>query len=320
MCLHLHLKINQSMPTKDNSQIFIPLAFLTVYVVWGSTYMFIAYAVEEIPPFLLSGIRYTVAAMLLFGLVFFSKGWKNITKRQFRNAVIAGVFLLGVSAVSVSWSLKRLDSGFTALLISTQPLVTVLMMWAVNKVRPEKSSFFGVFLGLIGAYLLVSQNGIIASADQWLAILWIYGSIFVWAYITIFINKADMPKDFMANTSIQLLSGGIIALLLSFIAGEETVVWSEVSQMGWIALAVVIVFGAALVFVAFNYLLKKSTPDKVATTTYINPVIALFLGWFFRDELVTTQSIIAAAIMLTGVVFINFKWETIKGFFQKKRS
>ena len=145
-------------------------------------------------------------------------------------------------------------------------------------------------------------------------VLWICISLFVWAYVTIYINKSDMPKDFMTNTALQLFSGGLCALLLSFIAQEPQVNWSEISQMGWISLVVVIIFGAALVFVAFNYLLKKSTPDKVSTTTYVNPVIALFLGWWFRDELVTSRSILAAAIMLTGVVFINFKWETIKRF------
>ena len=298
----------------DNSRIFIPLAFFTVYVVWGSTYMFIAYAVEEIPPFFLSGIRYTVASFILLGLVLLSKKRQPITRKQVINSLIVGVFLLGVGATSVSWSLQRLHSGFTALLIATQPVITVLMMWAIDKKRPESSSFLGLFLGMIGAYLLVSQKEVIATPDQWLAVLWICISLFVWAYVTIYINKSDMPKDFMTNTALQLFSGGLCALLLSFIAQEPQVNWSEISQMGWISLVVVIIFGAALVFVAFNYLLKKSTPDKVSTTTYVNPVIALFLGWWFRDELVTSRSILAAAIMLTGVVFINFKWETIKRF------
>jgi drug/metabolite transporter (DMT)-like permease len=307
------------MSSLNNSKILIPLAFFAVYVVWGSTYLFVAYAVEEIPPFLLSGIRYIAAAFILLGFVAAFKQFKGITSTQVKNSFFAGIMLLGIGSGGVAWALQRLDSGFTALLIATQPLVTLLMMWAIDKERPENSSFFGIFLGMIGAYLLLSQDTILATTDQWIAVLIVFICLFVWAYATIFINKGDMPKAFMANTGIQLISGGIFAYIFSYaVLQEKTVVWSEVSQLGWISLLILIVLGGAVVFVAFNYLLKQTSPEKVATTTYVNPVIALALGWWFRDELVTTQSVIAATVMLTGVVFINFEWEKIKGFFSKK--
>jgi drug/metabolite transporter (DMT)-like permease len=306
------------MSSLNNSKILIPLAFFAVYVVWGSTYLFVAYAVEEIPPFLLSGIRYIAAACILLGFVTIFKQFKGVTSKQIKNSLFAGIMLLGIGSGGVAWSLQRLDSGFTALLIATQPLVTLLMMWVIDKEKPENSSFFGVFLGLIGAYLLLSQDTILATSDQWIAVLVIFVCLFVWAYATIFINKGDMPKAFMANTGIQLISGGVFAFMMSFlILQEETVIWSEVSQLGWISLLILIVLGGAVVFVAFNYLLKQTSPEKVATTTYVNPVIAIFLGWWFREELVTTQTVMAATIMLTGVVFINFEWKQIKGFFAK---
>ncbi len=306
------------MSSLNNSKVLVPLAFFAVYVVWGSTYLFVAYAVEEIPPFLLSGIRYIAAAGILLGIVAVFKQFKGITSTQVKNSLFAGIMLLGIGSGGVAWSLQRLDSGFTALLIATQPLVTLLMMWAFNKEKPENASFFGVFLGLIGAYLLLSQDTILATTDQWMAVLVIFVCLFVWAYATIFINKGDMPKAFMANTGIQLISGGLFAFVFSYVVlQEETVIWSEVSQFGWVSLLILIVLGGAVVFVAFNYLLKQTSPEKVATTTYVNPIIALALGWWFRDELVTTQSVVAATVMLTGVIFINFEWERIKGFFKK---
>ena len=307
------------MSSLNNSKILIPLAFFAVYVVWGSTYLFVAYAVEEIPPFFLSAVRYIAASCILLGFVAIFKQFTGITIKQIKNSFFAGIMLLGVGSGGVAWSLQRLDSGFTALLIATQPLVTLLMMWAIDKKKPENSSFFGVFLGLIGAYLLLSQDSILATSDQWLAVLVVFVCLFVWAYATIFINKGDMPKAFMANTGIQLISGGLFSLMFSYaVVGEETMVWSELSQLGWISLLVLIVLGGAVVFVAFNYLLKQTTPEKVATTTYVNPIIALILGWWFRDELVTLQSVIAAITMLTGVIFINFEWERIKEFVKKR--
>ncbi len=302
----------------------IPLCFLTVYLVWGTTYIFVAYAVEEIPPFLLSGIRYFLASLILFGLAFSMKQFEGITKNQIKNSLFAGILFIGIGASGIALVLKYLDTGFTSLLIATQPLVTVLMMWLLNKERPTNLAFLGVFLGLIGSYLLVSQQNIVATADQWFAVLFIAFCIVIWAYATIFVNKGDLPKSFITNTGFQLLSGGLFALLISVIIGEGSADWMNLKPITWISMFVLIVLGGAIVFIAFNYLLKKSTPDKVSTTTYVNPIIAISLGWWFRDELVTTQSIIAACVMLTGVLFINFDEETLKRVFlspfQKKKT
>jgi drug/metabolite transporter (DMT)-like permease len=305
------------MPALNNSKILIVLSFFTIYVIWGSTYLFVAYAVEEIPPFLLSGVRYAAASAILIGIAALLKQFKDVTFTQIKNSIFAGVLLLGFGSSGVAWALQRLDSGITALLIASQPLVTLLMMWAINQQKPQNTSFFGVFLGLVGAYLLLSQDIIFTTTEQWISVAIIFTALVIWAYATIFINKRDLPKAFMVNSGLQLLTGGTLSLTFSAMIGEEKMVWSELSSFGWLYLFILIVFGGALVYVAFNYLLKQTSPDKVATSTYVNPVIALFLGWWFRNELVTTQSLIAAAIMLLGVVFVNFKWETIKGFVKR---
>ncbi len=295
------------------SKFLIPLCFLTVYVVWGSTYMFITYAVEEIPPFFVSGLRYLASSLILFGLLGLWKSNHKATKNQIKNALIVGVLFIGLGSCGMAWSLVRMDSGFTALLVATQPLITVNMVWLLNKKRPSNSSFLGVFLGLIGAYLLISQDQILATPDQWLAVAVITMSLFVWAYATIFVNKGDLPKSSLTSTAYQLLSGGAMAFALSFLMENPSeVAWDSLKMITWWSVAILIIFGGLIVFIAFNYLLQKTTPEKVATTTYVNPVIALLLGWWFLDELITLQSIVAAAIMLTGVVFINFEWKTLE--------
>ncbi len=304
--------------SKDNSLLLIILSFAAVYIIWGSTYLFIAFTVEALPPFLLSTIRFTLASSLLFGLTAILRKYQTITKKQWKNAIFAGVLFLGFGTGFVAWALQFVDSGFTALVISGQPLLVVLMMWAIDKKRPATQSFGGIFLGMFGMYLLVSQKELVARQEQWIGILAILCSMIAWGFGSIFVSKSDMPKPQMANNAIQMMSGGITLFFFSFfIESPFNFDFQAVPLSAWLALSYLIVFGAVVAFSAFNYLLTKVSPEKVATSTYINPIIALTLGWYFRDELVTTQSIIAVAVMFTGVFFINSTPEQSKNLLRK---
>ena len=304
--------------SKDNSLLLIILSFAAVYIIWGSTYLFIAYTVEALPPFLMSTIRFILASSLLFGLTAVLRKYQTITKKQWKNAIFAGVLFLGLGTGGVAWALQFVDSGFTALVISGQPLLVVLMMWAIDKKRPATQSFGGIFLGMFGMYLLVSQKELVAQPEQWIGILAIFFSMIAWGFGSIFVSKADMPKPQMANNAIQMISGGITLFFFSsFIESPFDFDFEAVPLSAWLALSYLIVFGAVVAFSAFNYLLTKVSPEKVATSTYINPIIALTLGWYFRDELVTTQSIIAVVVMFTGVFFINSTPEQSKNLLRK---
>ena len=306
--------------SKDNSLLLIILSFAAVYIIWGSTYLFIAYTVEALPPFLMSTIRFILASSLLFGLTAVLRKYQTITKKQWKNAIFAGVLFLGLGTGGVAWALQFVDSGFTALVISGQPLLVVLMMWAIDKKRPATQSFGGIFLGMFGMYLLVSQKELVAQPEQWIGILAIFFSMIAWGFGSIFVSKADMPKPQMANNSIQMMSGGITLFFFSsFMESPFDFDFEAVPLSAWLALSYLIVFGAVVAFSAFNYLLTKVSPEKVATSTYINPIIALTLGWYFRDELVTTQSIIAVVVMFTGVFFINSTPEQSKNLLRKFR-
>lgn len=290
----------------NNSWLLIILSFAAVYIIWGSTYLFIAFTVEALPPFIMSTIRFTLASSLLFGLTGVLKKYQTITKKQFWNAVFAGVLFLGFGTGGVAWALQFIDSGFTALVISGQPLIVVLMMWAIDKKRPAAQSFGGIFLGMFGMYLLVSQKELMAGPEQWKGVIAIFFCMVAWGFGSIFVAKSDMPKPQMANNAIQMLSGGFALFIFSiFLENSLTFDFAGVPSTAWLALSYLIVFGAAVAFSAFNYLLTQVSPEKVATSTYINPIIALTLGWYFRDELVTGQSIIAVCVMFTGVFFIN---------------
>ena len=304
--------------SKDNSLLLIILSFAAVYIIWGSTYLFIAFTVEVLPPFTMSTIRFTLASLLLFGLTAVLRKYQTFTKKQFLNAVFAGVLFLGFGTGGVAWALQFVDSGFTALVISGQPLIVVLMMWVINQKRPATQSFGGIFLGMFGMYLLVSQKELMAGPEQWKGVIAIFVSMIAWGFGSIFVSKSDLPKPQMTNNAIQMMSGSTALFIFSiFLEDSLSFDFTAVPSITWLALGYLIVFGAAVAFSAFNYLLTQVSPEKVATSTYVNPIIALTLGWYFRDELVTPQSILAVCVMFTGVFFINSTPEQSKNLLRK---
>ena len=298
----MHQKLEQS---NAKPWFLIILSFAIIYIVWGATYLFVAFAVEEIPPFRMAGIRFTTAAVLMFLLALLLGKLTTVTFRQFRNAAVGGMMFLGIGTGGTAWALQYIDSGLTSLIIATEPLIIVLMMWGMLNKQPSFKAFLGIGLGLLGAYLLVAQDQIFVNQEDWFAVLAIGISITTWGYATIFVSQADLPKTQMVNTGIQLGAGASVLWIASWITQEPPINLHQISWRAWGSLSFLIIFGSIIVFSAFNFLLKRVSPAKVATSTYVNPVIALLLGWWLRDELVTNQSILAAVILLSGVFLIN---------------
>ena len=289
------------------SKILIVLAFFSIYVIWGSTYLLNKIAVTELPPFMLASIRFTTAALLIFIIAKALKYNLRITKKQLLNCTIVGFLFLTFGNGVVVWALKYVDSGFAALEISAQPLVVLLLMRVFEGKKIQPMSVVGVILGFIGIYLLVSQKEIISQEGTVTGMLMIFACMLSWAYGSIFVSKADFPPNFFINTGYQMLMGGIMLCIVSFLFGEEWSLPNEWSQPVQYSMLLLILFGSIIAFTSFNYLLRVVSPEKVATSTYVNPIIALILGWYFLNEHITTQSIIAAVVLLTGVYFINTK-------------
>lgn len=287
------------------STILIILAFFSIYVIWGSTYLWNKIAVSEISPMLLAATRFTTAGILIMLLAKAMKKPLGISKSQLINSTIAGfLFLVYGNGVFV-WALKYIDSGFGALLGSTQPLFVLFLMRLIDGKRMQGRSIIGVCLGVLGMYLLVSQKEIATSEDTVLGILMIFSCVLSWSYGSVFVAKADLPKNFFVSTGYQMLIAGILLFTVSLILNEPWSLPSSWSIDVQLSMVLLILFGSIVAFTAFNFLLKKISAEKVSTSAYVNPVIALFLGWYFLDEKLSTQSIIASVILLTGVYFIN---------------
>ncbi|MGG8497777.1 EamA family transporter [Tenacibaculum sp. TC6] len=287
------------------STILIVLAFFSIYVIWGSTYLWNKIAVSEISPMLLAATRFTTAGILIMLLAKAMKKPLGISKSQLINSTIAGfLFLVYGNGVFV-WALKYIDSGFGALLGSTQPLFVLLLMRLIDGKKMQGRSIIGVCLGVLGMYLLVSQKEIATSEDTVLGIMMIFSCVLSWSYGSVFVAKADLPKNFFVSTGYQMLIAGILLFTVSLILNEP---WSLPSSWSFdvqLSMVLLILFGSIVAFTAFNFLLKNISAEKVSTSAYVNPVIALFLGWYFLDERLSTQSIIASVVLLTGVYFIN---------------
>jgi drug/metabolite transporter (DMT)-like permease len=262
-------------------------------------------AVAELPPFFLASIRFTSAGVLIFIICKILGKSLAITRKQFINAFIVGVLFLSFGNGVVVWALKFVDSGFTALEISAQPLVVLLLMWFLQGKRIKPMSLVGVGFGVLGIFLLVAQKQVISKEGSVLGMLMIFACMLSWAYGSLFVGKADLPKNFFVNTGYQMFTAGITLALASLIIGEEWIAPNNWGQPVQLSMLLLIIFGSIVAFTSFNYLLKTVSPDKVATSTYVNPIIALILGYYILDEQITLQSVIAAAVLLTGVYFIN---------------
>ncbi|TDS15067.1 drug/metabolite transporter (DMT)-like permease [Maribacter caenipelagi] len=295
------------MAKMQRNTVLVVLSFFAIYFIWGSTYLWNKIAVTELPAFMLAGIRFVIAGSLIFIISKILGFSLKITKQQFKNTILAGFLFLTFGNGVVVWALKFVDSGFAALEVSAQPLVVLLMMRVFQGKKIQPMSIVGVILGITGIFLLVGQKEIIAQDGAILGMVLIFVCMLSWSYGSLFVGNADLPKNFFVNTGYQMLTSGISLLIISTLFGEQ---W--ISPIDWsipviTSMLLLIIFGSIVTFTAFNYLLRIVSPEKVATSSYVNPIIAMILGWYFLNEDITAQSAIASVVLLTGVYFINTK-------------
>jgi drug/metabolite transporter (DMT)-like permease len=289
---------------KPSSKALIILAFFAIYVIWGSTYLLNKISVTELPPLFLAAIRFSIAGILIFVIAKVLKYKIKITKKQLLISIIIGFLFLVYGNGDFVWALKYVDSGFGALLAYSQPLFVLILMRIMDNKKMNPKSLVGVGLGILGMYLLVSHKELVTNQETILGVIMIFTCVLSWSYGSVFVSKADVPKNYLVSSGYQMITASIMLGIASLILGETWIsplVWSPKVQLSMLAL---ITFGSIAAFTAFNYLLKQVSTEKVTTSAYVNPIVAMILGWYVLDETLSTQSIIAALIILTGVYFI----------------
>lgn len=291
------------------STLLIVLAFFSTYVFWGSTYLWNKIAVTELPAFMLASIRFLTAGTMVLVIAKILKKPLRISKEQFKNVVIAGILFLVFGNGAFVYGLQFLDSGFAALEASINPLMILIIMRLYHKKPIKLRSIIGITLGIIGMYVLVSQNGLKLGEGSAIGIIIIFLCVLSWSIGSVFVSQAELPKNFFVSTGYQMLTAGVLMAVISFLFGDSWTLpqtWQTDTQISMLCL---ILFGSIGAFTAFNYLLKNVSPEKVATSGYVNPIIALLLGWYFLGETITLQTIIAGCLLLLGVYFINTRKE-----------
>ncbi len=224
-----------------------------------------------------------------------------------------GLLMLSLGTGSVVYALQFVDTGLTALTVAFEPAIVVLLMWWILGNPPTMKTMAGVILGIVGMTVLVTQKEIITDETTLFGFSLVLIALVSWAVGSIYISKLDMPASKGLSAAIQMLGAGLVLIVFSLAIREDIPqVWLNYDLRAIISWSVLVVFGSIIAYSAFNFLLLHTSPDKVATTTYVNPVIAMILGWSLNNEQVSAQSLIAALVLLTGVFFINTNKHGIK--------
>jgi len=290
-------------------------AFATVYLVWGSTYLAIRVAVETLPPFLMAGCRFLIAGGALLALLRF-RGAPLPGKIHWRNAIISGFLLLVGGNGLVVWSEQTVPSGLTALLVGLTPAWFALIdWWRPNGRAPQAQTVIGILVGFGGMALLVAErdtptHGLAVNLPGVLAL--VLAGI-AWAGGSLFSKHHPHPESPGMTAALQMICGGALLTLLAGVNGEfQHTQWPAVSIRSVAALVYLIVFGSWVAFSTYVWLLKVSKPAQVATYAYVNPVIALFLGKLLLGETLNGRVLLAAAIILAGVIIITLPKEMFR--------
>ena len=299
---------------KPPSKAALIAGFVTIYLVWGSTYLGIRVAVETLPPFLMASARFLVAGGLLAGWVAATRGFK-VTRRQWLdNSIIGGLLLLGGNGM-VSWAEQKVPSGIATLIISVSPLFIVLLDWLVLLIgrdptrgtRPNLAIFLGLALGFIGLAVLVgpSLGTGVSQLDPWRVAALVF-ACFSWGLGSIYTRYARTPAEPFTASAIQMLAGCVWLLVVSLLMQEPMHFdFAAVSARSLTAWAYLVVAGSLIGFTTFVWLMKHSTPARVSTYAYVNPIVAVFLGWLIAHEPVSLRMFFAAGIIIAGVAIIT---------------
>ncbi|HEY3570111.1 MAG TPA: EamA family transporter [Thermoanaerobaculia bacterium] len=286
------------------SALQVAVALGAVYLIWGSTYLAIRFAIETIPPFLMAAARYLAAGGMLY-VWSRLRGAPRPRLIHWRSAVLLGGLLLLLGNGGVVWAEQRVSSGLAALLVSTEPLWIVLFVWMRDHGRPGGRVLAGLLLGFTGLVLLVRPGSSTGGIDL-LGVAAVMVASVSWAWGSLHGQRAKLPPSPLLGTAMQMVSGGGLLLLASAITGEPARFHlAAVSARSALSLAYLIVFGALIAFTAYVWLLKAAPPVLVSTYAYVNPLVAVFLGWAVAGEPITRATLIAAAVILIGVALIS---------------
>ena len=287
--------------------------FAIIYLVWGSTYLAIRFAVETMPPFLMASLRFIAAGSIMYAWLWM-RGEAKITKGQILACATSGSLMLVGGNGLVCWAEQFIPSGITALIIGTAPLWIVMVGWlGFKEPAPTGKVILGLLLGLAGVTLLaqptqptgLANDSYDSSINIW-AIVALLFACFFWAWGSFISKSSSMPKSTLLSVALQMLIAGFAMLLISIGLGELTNMnWTAVSAKSLWSLAYLVVFGAIIAYTCYGWLFRNVSATAVSTYAYVNPVVAVILGYYLANEEITQMTVIGAALILLGVLLVS---------------
>ncbi|TDB68177.1 EamA family transporter [Arundinibacter roseus] len=282
------------------------LNLISVYILWGSTYLFIHFMTENMPPLYMAGCRLLTAGLILYPYARLT-GHSRPTRQQWYSAGLIGVLLLSVANGGMTMAIQYVPTGVAALLAGMLPLFIMVLNWlSFSKVKPTKLALAGLIVGMIGIGLLVKPGGFQAtSTESWLGIVIIMFCNLSWATGTLLSGHMKLPTQIISSAVQMLVGGGVLLVVSLLVEPVSLFSISHAPDKAIGALIYLIIFGSLIGFSSFAWLARNAPPQLLSTYAYVNPVVAMLLGWAFAGEALTGQSLLSALIIVAGVLLIS---------------
>jgi len=293
-------------PTRKRT-LHVVLAFAAIYLIWGTTYLAIRLAVETIPAFLMAGVRFLVAGGLSFAFLR-ARGVPSPARGHWPSAFLVGGLMLVGGNGFVTWAEQEVPSGIAALVVATVPLWMVLIDWLfAGGRRPGRRTAIGLVLGFLGIGLLIGPQLFVDTAGIGVA-SWIilFLAPVLWSAGSLTSRRAALPENVFMGTAMEMLAGGLLLVLAGLLTGEgQRLDVAAIAPRSLLATLYLTIFGSIVALTAYVWLLKRVDAARVATYTYVNPVIAVFLGWLLLSETINALMLVAVAVIVIAVVLIT---------------
>ncbi len=290
---------------REPSRAKLIIMFAAVYVLWGSTYLAIRFAIATLPPLFMAGTRHLIAGLILYPLARLQSKEHPTSANWLAAALMGALLLLGGNG-GVSWSEQIVPSGVAALLVASVSLWMVIIEWLrPGGTRPTRRIIMGLVLGFCGLVLLAGPSKLGSGRVNPIGATVLVLASLSWATGSVSAKHLKLPRSPLLVTGMQSLVGGVLLILVSILFGRgASVRLTTVSTGSLLALGYLIIFGSLLGLSAYNWLLHHASPARVATYAYVNPIVAMLLGWAFAGEAVTLRTLLAAAVIIVGVVLV----------------
>lgn len=294
------------MPSGFNLKLFLSLFSIALF--WGTTYLAIRIGVETIPPLLVTGLRNVIAGAIFLAYLVFSNQLENMEWPRIRRNMLIAFMMIVLANGLTTFAEKYISSGLAALISTLSPLTVLLINLSFGNEKPSFKVITGILLGITGMYLIYQNNiADLFNPEYRLGIAAILFAVMMWSAGTVYTKRSSAhPGNIIVNLCMQMLFAGILMVIMQLFV-DPVAAWQNWSARSFWAVVYLAIFGSVVGYSAYNYALSKLPSTRVSVITYINVVVALFLGWLILDEQVSVRIILAAVLIIGGVLIANFR-------------